>query len=278
MHLSGNPLSKQQKAFLESENPLGYNKTAYQKDILNHIEKSVRYLHHILKNAYNLKKDDLYNSLNSQTLTEILESLLTDFEQKGRYKNEKFDFRTVELARTLFHISAIFLIKSPLWDNKKFVQTDIDRLSYYFEALADSALDKQSYQTVKEDDERKMKEELEKLRVKEEFIKEKGEWHIYNNQYQKCQDKLIVWNNKMVTSKSKKEIKILKELINGIKKAIMEIQSKRENSLKEIKEKRYKINEKLSHKYDHLKNFFCSYNKLGPFEWEKNPYLVDENQ
>ena len=121
MHLSGNPLSIQQKAFLKSENPLGYNKTAYQKNILNHIEKSVKYLHHILKNAYNLKKEDLYNTLNSQTLTEILESLLTDFEQKGRYKNEKFDFRTVELARTLFHISTIFLIKSQLCSNKQFV-------------------------------------------------------------------------------------------------------------------------------------------------------------
>jgi len=284
VQLSGNPLPVKQREFLESGNPLGFNKTAYQKDILNHIEKSVRYLHHILKNAYNLKKDDLYNSLNSQTLTEILESLLTDFEQKGRYKNEKFDFRTVELARTLFHISAIFLIKSPLWNNKKFVQTDIDRLSYYFEALADSALDKESYYIIKEDDERKMQEKLEKLREKEEFIKEKGEWHIYNNQYQKCQDKLNAWNNRKVVFESiedktntiKKEIEILKELIDGIKKAIMEIQSKRENSLKEIKENRDKIYEKLSHKYDHLKNFFCSYNKLGPFEWEKNPYLVDE--
>ncbi len=129
-----------------------------------------------------------------------------------------------------------------------------------------------------------MKEELEKLREKEEFIKNKGEWHIYDNQYEKTNTKLIAWNNRKAnfeaiedkTNVIRKEIEILKELMDGIKKAIMEIQSKRENSLKEIKENRYKINEKLSHKYDHLKNFFCSKNKLGPFEYEENPYLVDE--
>jgi len=47
MYLLLNPLSKQQKAFLKSENLLGYNKTAYQKDILNHIEE--------------IDKDDLEN-------------------------------------------------------------------------------------------------------------------------------------------------------------------------------------------------------------------------
>ena len=167
MNLSWNPLSKQHKSFLESENPLGYAKPQLQTAIRDHLDKSIRYLYYILEHPQNLRKADLYDRLNALTLTDILKNMLSDFEQRTSYKKEKYDFRTVELARTLFHISANYLLNSPLWNNKEFVKTDIDRLSYYYQALADGQLDKESHTLFTEKDERTMYEELDML-VQEE--------------------------------------------------------------------------------------------------------------
>jgi len=275
MNLSRNPLSKQQKAFLESEKSLGFNKPQYQDDITDRLDKSIRYLYHIIKNPSNLKKLDLYDRLNAQTLNEIIGNMLLDFESKSSYRPEKYDFRTVELARTLFHISTIYLIKSPLWNNKKFVQTDIERLSYYFEALAESDLDKESHEKIKEDEERKMTEDLEKIRHEIEFINHdpKGEWCIFNKQYEKCQDKKKSWNQRIAISKSKKEIEIINGLLEGINETIYKVQDQREASLNDVNERRNKIIEVLSQKYNHLNPFHCPYDKLSPFEWVKNPHL-----
>lgn len=270
MDLSINPLSKQQKAFLESKNLLGFNKSQYQDDITERLDKSLRYLYHIIDNPSNLKKLDLYDKLNAQTLEEIIGNLLLDFDSKSR-RPKKYDFRTVELARTLFHISTTYLIKSPLWNNKKFVQTDIERLSYYFEALAESALDKESHEKIKEDEERKMMEDLEKIRREEEFIKydPKGEWCILNKQYEDCQKKQNSWNQRIAISESKEEIEIINGLLEGIKKTIYKVQDQREASLNDVNERRDKIIEVLSHKYEHLINFFCLYDRLSSFDHEK---------
>ncbi|MEX0764732.1 MAG: hypothetical protein WD033_06170 [Nitrosopumilaceae archaeon] len=282
MELSRNPLSKQQKAFLESKNPLGFNKSQYQGDILNHVDNSIRYLHHILKHPYNLKKCDIYDRLNALTLVEVIKNSLTDLEQKSLYRSEKYDFRTVELARMLFEISTIYLIKSPLWNNKQFVQTDIDRLSYYFEALADYALDKESRESFKEEKERKLKEELEEIRQKEKFIKynPEGEWCIFNKQYEKCLKKQNDYNTRLEfldsqkkDLKVKKEIKILKDLSEGLKKAIYDIQNHREKSLKDITKERDQISKELSQKFEHFEPFYCPYDRLAPFEYKNNIHL-----
>jgi len=278
VNISENPLSKQQKVFLESENPKGFNKSAYQSEIMLHLEKSLRYLYHITKNPSNLKKLDLYDILNSLTLNDIIRQLLLDFEQKTAYRPEKYDFRTVELARTLFHISTNYLIKSPLWNNKDFVKTDIQRLSYYFQVLAESALDKVSHELIKENDERKMLEDLEKIKKEEEYIKynHEGKWYIFNKQYEKCNQKLVNYNSRItvldaIKKKNKKikdEIEIIKALLEGLQKVIYKVQDLRESSLKDVTERRNDIVEKLSHKFEHLKGVYCPYDRLGPFEYE----------
>ena len=287
VHLSGNPLSKQQKVFLKSENLKGFNKSQFQDDILNHVDKSMRYLYQVLKHPHNLKKTDLYDKLNALTLADILKNMLLDFEQKTSYKNEKYDFRTVELARTLFHISTNYLLNSPLWNNKEFVKTDIERLSYYYQALADGQLDKEAHELIDEVDERKMNEDLEKIKQDEEIIRSgpDGEWYIFNKQHEACSKKQIDWINKIAILKSQKnqtkeineEIKLLESLLEERLSAIYKIQDSRESSLKDVKEKRNEIIDKLSHKYDHLSNVYCEYDRLTPFNYKLNPHFPEEH-
>lgn len=302
MELSENPLPKQQKAFLESEEALGYHKPQYQKDILKHIDKSVKYLYHILKEPHNLKKSDLYDRLNAQTLVDIVEYLLSDFDQKSGYRPEKYDFRTVELSRMLFHATTIYLIKSPIWNDKKFVQSDIDRLSYYFEALAESVLDKQSHVIIKEDEERKMRGELEKIRKEEEFIKNnpEGGWYQYNKQYEKVAHNLEEFNRRDGILQTKKdeigknndieqtikqstitnienELNTIHSLQKGEVAHIHRVQEKKEESLIDVRKRHDEIIEELLKKYNHLKSFFCLQNRLAPFEYEKNQHLPDKN-
>jgi len=287
MNLSWNPLSIQHKSFLESENPLGYAKPQLQTAIREHLDKSIRYLYHILEHPQNLRKADLYDRLNALTLKDILKNMLFDFEQKTSYKKEKYDFRTVELARTLFHISTNYLLNSPLWNNKEFVKTDIDRLSYYYQALADGQLDKESHTLITEKDERTMYEELDMIIQEENKIKSSpdGEWYILNKQYDACNKKQNDWNSKIEilksqkkqTKKIKEEKKLLESLLEEAKKAIYKIQDNRSFSLKNTQEKRDKIRDKLSHKYDHLSNVYCVYEKLNPFNSKLNPHFPEEH-
>lgn len=288
MNLSWNPLSTQHKSFLESENSLGYAKPQLQTAIREHLDKSIRYLYHILEHPQNLRKSDLYDRLNALTLTDILRNMLFDFEQKTSYKKEKYDFRTVELARTLFHISANYLLNSPLWNNKEFVKTDIDRLSYYYQALADGQLDKESHTLITEKDERKMYEELDMMIQEENKIKYSpdGEWYILNKQYNACNKKQNDLNSQIEILKSQKkqtkkiieEKKLLGSLLEEAKKAIYKIQDNRSLSLKNNHEKRDKIRDKLSHKYDHLSNVYCVYDILTPFNSKSNPHNPKENR
>ena len=287
VYLSGNPLSKQQKAFLESEKAIGFNKSQFQEDILNHVDKSIRYLHHILEHPHNLKIAELYDRFNALTLTDILKNMLMDFKQKTSYKNEKYDFRTAELARIMFHISTNYLLNSPLWNNKEFVKTDIDRLSYYYQALSDGQLDKESHVLVSENDERKIKEDLEEIKQEEQRIRfsEDGEWNIFNKQYDACNKKQNEWSNKVAglksqkksTKKIKDEIKLLASLLEEAKKAIYLIKDKSEKRLKGVKEKHDKIQDKLNHKYDHLSNVYCEYDRLDAFQWKTNPHFPENH-
>ncbi len=285
VYLSENPLSKRQKAFLESEKAIGFNKSQFQEDILEHVDKSMRYLYHILEHPHNLKTDELYDKFNALTLVDILKNMLMDLEQKTSYKNQKYDFRTVELARVMFHISTNYLLNSPLWNNKEFVKTDIDRLSYYYQALADGQLDKVSHELVNEVEERKMNEDLVKIKQEDDKIRydPDGDWYIFNKQYEDCNKKQNDWINKIAILKSQKtqtkkikdEIKLLESLLEERLRAIYKIQENRESSLKDVKEKRNEIIDKLSHKYDHLSNVYCEYDRLSPFNYKSNPHFPE---
>ncbi len=107
MDLSVNPLPEKQKKFLESGSGLfkkNFNKSQYRKDIVDHLDNSIRYFYHILPNSHLLKKEDIYDKINAQTLNEILENSLKQMHKQGYEKSFQYDFRTVELARSLFEI------------------------------------------------------------------------------------------------------------------------------------------------------------------------------
>ena len=159
MHLSENPLSTKQRRFLESRKNLGINKSQYQKDILSHADKSVRYLHHILRYKYNLSEEDLYDIINAQTLQGIIERMLYDKEpnENGFYR---YDFRTIEIARLLFNVIEDYFVKSPYFSENDAIHTDLSRVHHHFKTLAKFGLEKEQHEILDKEEERKAVDEL----------------------------------------------------------------------------------------------------------------------
>jgi len=140
MHLSENPLSKGQIKLLRSRKSLGRESPQVKKDITDRLDKSIRYLHNILQDTHNLKKDEVYDRINAQTLRDFLVNSM-----KKEY-SPVYDFRTVELARTLFEISKQYLEQNPILRVHNQLQEDTKRslqnISESFYILAKSALEK----------------------------------------------------------------------------------------------------------------------------------------
>ena len=149
MDLSVNPLSEGHKNHLNEATGLlheHYNKSQYSTDIIQHLEESILYLYHILPKSHVLQKDKIYDKLNAQTLGEVMPLLLKDVEQKSG--SNKYDFRTIELARMLFNVSSNYLLSSPLWQDTDFVTNDVDKISTCFQKLSENGLDKESHETI----------------------------------------------------------------------------------------------------------------------------------
>ena len=87
----------------------------------------------------------------------------------------------------------------------------------------------------------------------------------------------ILKSQKNQTKEIKEEIKLLESLLEERLRAIYKIQENRESSLKDVKEKRNEIIDKLSHKYDHLSNVYCEYDRLTPFNYKSNPHFPEEH-
>lgn len=259
MNLSVNPLKERSRAFLESENSLGFNKSQYQGDISGHIDKSLRYLFHILRHPYNLKKEDLYDKLNAQTLSRILQYLLQDTKEKSELRHEKYDFRTVELARLLFYISTDYLMKINLFEKDEYMQEDIKRVADRFYILSRSIFEKEQFLgQISEGKEHEINSKLKNL--------DQHEYH-----------KLSKERSSLIKERETADDEEYKKLGKKIKQ-ISEKRKKAEEDLRKKKEKLYK---ELENKYAHLIGFFCARNRLPEFEYMESPHKFsnkkDEN-
>lgn len=164
MQISVNPLTPKQQSFLKSRKSLGLNKSQYQKDILSKLDKSIRYLHHILIDTYNLPDDRLYEILNANTLRGIIEHLVLDKtpNENGYYR---YDFRTIEIARLLFNIIEDYFMRSPYFIENEAIRMDIARVHHHFVSLARFGLEKQAHDLLDKDKEKELAVELFKLSI-----------------------------------------------------------------------------------------------------------------
>jgi len=223
-------LTVKQLNFLKSEKLVGISSGEYRKNITNHLDKSIRYLHQIMTNPHNLSKKEIYDRINALTLINFIQNSLTDTDQKSDYRSEKYDFRTIEFARMLFLISAKYLMKSPPFVDEEIVKQDIDRVSHHFRILAKSFLEKE-FDVKIEKEVHQMKNELYKSGLKKEY-------QMLNEEY----SKLV---------KKKKETTFI-DFRKKISDEIDEITKKRNRVQDELNKKEYEIKQKDFQKHDHL--------------------------
>lgn len=294
MHLSENPLSNGQKDLLRSRKPLGRAGPQVKKEITKHLDKSIRYLHNILKDTYNLNQEEVYDRINAQTVTDILENSL----KKGY--TSVYDFRTIELARTLFEISKNYLEQNPVLkvhdqlpeDIRRGLQTISD--SYYI--LANTALNKEGNETISLEYEQKLRENLKQLEKSREELENKDQTYIeHESEKRKLQDKASKldqeWNqmnnqiNDLVKEGNTRAIKIiqgqmsmLKEKEKEINQKVVKIQNKQKKMLEPLHKEAKELYEKLNQKYNHLKPYFSTRNRLSEFSMENGPHKPSSEQ
>jgi len=243
--------------FLKSEDLKGFNKTQYQNDIEGKIDPSLRYLFHILNKPYNLREGDLYDKLNAQTLSKIFQNLLTDTQERSDHRHKKYDFRTVELARLMFHISTEYLMQAQIFDNSKFLDEEIEKVAERFFILSRSVFEKEKYsKKVSEEQEKRIKTELKEL--------EHHEYHRLSNE----RNELI--RKKDSSKNHNKEVEL--------KKQINEINIKQKKAEKDLRNEKEKLYKELENQYLHLQGYFCSRKRLSEFEYKETPHIFTQNK
>lgn len=257
LNLSENPLTPRMKNFLKSENLKGFNKTQYQDDIEGKIDPSLRYLFHILKKPYNLREEKIYDKLNAQTLSRIFQNLLIDTQERSDYRHKKYDFRTVELTRLMFHISTEYLMQAQIFNNSKFLDEEIEKVAERFFILSRSVFEKEKYSgKVSEKKEKDIQEKFKEL--------ENHEYYILSNE----RNELI---KKKESSKScNKQLEL--------KKQINEITKKRQKAEKDLRNEKEELYKELEDQYLHLQGYFCNRNKLSEFEHKETPHIFTQNE
>lgn len=224
-----------------------------KSEVVKRLNDSIVYLHHILQQPYHLR-EEIYDKINAHTLINFLQNSLTDPEQRFEYRSEKYDFRTVELARMLFLISSRYLLKNSRLTDEKVVKDDFERTAYHFRKLSETILEQNADpQIIK--DAQQMKNELYKSGLEKEYQK-------LNRQRSE-----LIEQKKEATFKD--DIKKLNQEIDKVTKESNYFMEK-------INKKEYAIKQTLSHKYDHLKRYYCPIDCFESFIGEKNPYLDDD--
>lgn len=301
MDLSVNPLPAKQRDFLKSGKTLfskNTNKSQYRTDIVNHLDESIKYLYHILPNSHLLKKDQVYDKINAQTLVFVLQSTLKDIDNENI--SNKFDFRSIEIARMFFEISKQYLEQNPILkirgdlteETKRSLQTISD--SYYL--LANSALEKEGNKTITIKNEKRMRDSLDRLKKsKEDLVYRDKKYTSLEQEKRKLQDKAgkldQEWTEKnhsideLVKSANTKAIRIIQGEMEHLKKRekeinqkVIKIQDKQRKLLKPILEEEDKMWKELSKKYDHLKSYFSLINRLDEFSYAYSPHRPMKEQ
>jgi len=308
MDLSVNPLPEKQRKFLKSDSDLfkkNFNKSQYRIDIAGHLDSAIRYFYHILPKSHLLDKEKIYDKINAQTLEDFLKNSLMDIENQGDFRSYSYDFRTIELARLLFEISSDFLKNNPYLkvDDELPAETlrSIKTVSDFYKMLAKNGLQRQSHETIKVKDEKKLELELKEINKKiENKTKSGSEYYKINTEHSKLSDQQITLDNEyhqLQVKQSELEAKLKKpkdqkdkltlqkdSKINQekmkenrqkrvpINQQILGLQEKREKILKPLQEKRYQIQEELGNKYKHLESYFCMLQKLPEFSVTYSPH------
>ncbi|KAG2474132.1 MAG: hypothetical protein NPMRTHETA2_490009 [Nitrosopumilales archaeon] len=308
MDLSQNVLSEGQKTYLESQNLLYQkSKSQHRKNIINNIKDSICYLNQVFPFSNQLKKESFYDKINALTLIDILQNSLLDIElEGGEYRSKKYDFRTVELARMMFHVSTNYLMNSSMYREDETVIYDVKHVARHFRILAKSKLDDVSHGTLKESKERELKEKLEVIRKAIEYEKynQKEPYQKHDKEYGQLVDKrreldntyqelqarlkeeetrktqkvdLDVKKLDKTISKTKKQIKENREMDNQLLQQILKVQEQRNSILRDKKEEEHRLSKILDSKFNHLKWVFCPFDPLEPFADKMNPHYLKDH-
>lgn len=267
------------------------NRSQYRTDFVkNHLQKSIRDLFHIMPRSRKLKKEAIYDTFNALTLVDILQNLLLNVEQKSERRTEKYDFRTVELARMFYHVSTNYLMNSPIWKDEENVKNDVNLVASHFRILAKSVLDKDSHGTIKEKDERKITSELDNLKSEPQseyqkleqklkiLYEEKKPFRQRLTELDKLKREAETLKKTHELEKLEKELEKVRVELKKINEKIDQVTKKRNDALEKINTKENEVKELLSHKYDHLSTFFCPYDKLDSFKnILNNPHLPKDH-
>jgi len=143
MKLYENPETTRQRKMLKSEKLGRYGEA--KKEVIHQLDKSIRYLHHILQQTYNLT-DEICDKINALTMVEFLQNSLR-IKKTKIWDPYAYDFRTVELARLFFEISADYLKQNPYLkpddEIPKNIQNSISDVSDFFKMLSNDVLQRE---------------------------------------------------------------------------------------------------------------------------------------
>lgn len=305
MDLSLNPLPAKQGKFLESADGLlkeNINKSQYRTDIVNHLDESIRYFHHVLPNSERLNKEKIYDKINALTLDDFLTNSLKDMEKPEHEKQFVYDFRTVELARLLFELSRQYLEQNTklLVDRQlpSYIIQSLQNVSEFLKMLSNNVLENESHNTISNKEEKELRTNLDKIQQKYQTLeKDNKEYaklvkqHVeLSNESGKLDQKYVLSINKIEKMKTddnpiKKSIQVERTFSNQIKKELskvneetIQIQEKMNQIKKPLNNELTEIYKRLNEKYSHLNPYFCSLNMLEEFRLTHNPHKPKDNQ
>lgn len=279
MDLSKIFLSKRLANFLKSENSV-QNKSQARIDINKHIEKSIILLNHILQDTNSLKRFDVYDKINANSLKEILKNFL-------KIKSDKefnYDFRTVELARLMYEISSQFISSSPQLSHDEFLKKDLERISQSFTTLSKSVLQQHAYEKLSKNKEEQIKKSLRNISVeiqnviakkkrltnaqnKIKEITDKRQKVINRNNEYRSKIEILEFTDKGISNQCGLYHKLIKLYEIGILKydkqiVLLEEKFLKDKDLIKLNDSRKKFEKQLS-KFDDLQGYFSP---LKPLE------------
>ena len=133
-NLYQNPLSTQQREFLENPDYRGKNPSDTADKIEEKLEKSFRTVYHILLDHQRLEESKVYDVINAKSMQMFLESVI-----------QKSDFRTAELVRVIFEMTVFYLKHNRKFKELSDVIDDLaNPLSKYFRLLSQFELEKEN--------------------------------------------------------------------------------------------------------------------------------------
>jgi len=254
MKLYENPLSTRQRKVLKLDKVGRYGEAKIE--VIHQLDKSIRYLHHVLQQTHNLT-DEICDKINALTMTEFLQNSLR-IKKTKTWDPYAYDFRTVELARLFFEISADYLKQNPyLKVNEnlpKNIQNAISDVSDFFKMLSNDVLQREPDEPI-DKEEIILRKQLHRL--KETLQKFNTEWGNLVEERKKTDDTDSLQALSRKRDETTRQRNVIAELIN-------------QYNLKLLK--------KNFQKYNHPVNVYCSINPLNDFFISHNPHLDDTLQ